>query len=242
VTDAPADLGPRPQCHPDARRRPHRTGTVVALVLIAAGILSAFLIDSKRKGSLQYIRDPNAPAEAPDPRTEADLPVLGTVDPFALTERSGKTVTLDDLKGRVWVADTFFTYCGSICPKMNLNLGPLHREFTGKDEPKFVSITSDPKRDSVEALQEYARMLQADTDRWWFLRGEEEQLRDLTVSLLLTYKIGDPAAHSGLFMLVDREGKIRGKYHGSWEGPAAQQEMDKLRRDLKLLLNAPKNP
>jgi cytochrome oxidase Cu insertion factor (SCO1/SenC/PrrC family) len=208
--------------------------------LIAAGIVSAFLVDSRRQGSLKYIRDPNAPAPAPDPRTEADLEVLGTVDPFSLTERSGRTVTLDDLKGRVWIAESFFTYCGSICPKMVRNFSDLHREFTGKDEPRFVSITVDPGRDTLEAMTDYARMNQADTERWWFLRGEEEQLRDLTMSLLLPYKIGDPAAHGSSFMLVDREGRIRGKYNGALEMPAAKPEMDRLRRDLRLLLAAPK--
>jgi cytochrome oxidase Cu insertion factor (SCO1/SenC/PrrC family) len=90
-------------------------------------------------------------------------------------------------------------------------------------------------------MTEYARMHQADTSRWWFLRGEEEQLRDLTMSLLLPYKIGDPAAHGSSFMLVDREGKIRGKYNGTLPGGGGKPIED-LRRDLRLLLNAPKEP
>jgi protein SCO1 len=232
VTDAP-DATPTPP-------RRGRAGTIVALVMIVGGVISALVINHKRKFSAQFIRDPNAAAEAPDPRTEADLPVLGTVDPFVLTERSGKEVTLESLKGRVWIAESFFTYCGSICPKMKKNLGPIHREFAGKDEPRIVSISADPERDTPEAITDYARMYQIDTERWWFLRGEEEQLRDLTVSLLLTYKIGDPTAHSGNFMLVDREGRIRGKYIGTIEGGGT--EMARLRRDLKLLLGAPKKP
>jgi cytochrome oxidase Cu insertion factor (SCO1/SenC/PrrC family) len=225
---------------PAPPRRRHAAGTIVALLFIVAGIVSALVINHRRQFSSQFVQDPNAPAEAPDPRTEADLPVLGTVDPFSLTERSGKTITLEDLKGRVWIAESFFTYCGSLCPKMFRNLSQLHREFTGKDEPKIVSITADPLRDTLEAITEYARTYQADTERWWFLRGEEEQLRDLTMSLLLTYKIGDPTAHNGNFMLVDRDGRIRGKYVGTILGGGT--EMDKLRRDLRLLLAAPKKP
>ncbi len=81
-------------CHPDdaSRRRP-RTGTVVALLFIAAGIASAFVINHRRQFTSQFVRDPDAAPEKPDPRTAADLQIYGEVDPFSLTEASGRTVT-----------------------------------------------------------------------------------------------------------------------------------------------------
>jgi protein SCO1/2 len=143
-------------------------------------------------------------------------------------------VTLASLLGRVWIAEYFFTYCGGPCTKMNRNLGALHREFARDDEPKFVSITCDPQRDTLDVLADHARTQQADTRRWWFLRGEQRDLHQLAQSLLLPYEPGNPASHSVRFVLVDRIGQIRGAYDGT-----DQAKVDELRRDLRVLLAAP---
>jgi cytochrome oxidase Cu insertion factor (SCO1/SenC/PrrC family) len=221
MTEAPVTPPPVP--------RRYAAGTTVAVVLIVAGIIAAIVINQKRKATFQGAQ---AIIEASSKRAE-DLPVLGTVAPFTLKERSGQTVTLDLLLGRVWVADYFFTYCGGPCPKMNRNMGKLHREFIGRDEPKFVSITADPARDTLDAMTEHAKMIQADTERWWFLTGDQKELKSLATSLLLPYEIGNPSAHSTKFVLIDREGRIRGAYSG-----VEDQEVASLRRDLALLLAA----
>jgi protein SCO1/2 len=214
---------------PPLPRRPW-VGTVVALVLIAGGIVSAFIVYERR----QMLADGTKAILEASPRRADELPVLGTVGDFALTDQNGRQVTLGSLLGRVWVAEYFFTYCGGPCPRMNRNLAELHREFTGKDEPKLVSITCDPKRDTLDVLNDHARTNQADTERWWFLRGEEKDLQQLASSLLLPYQIGVPSAHSTKFVLVDREGQIRGAYTGTDE-----KEVDALRRDLRALLASP---
>jgi protein SCO1/2 len=215
---------------PREARRPRR-GTVVALLMILAGIGAAFVTSQRRHA----VHEGLAEIIAAGPQKAEDLPVLGAVGDFSLTERGGGTVTDELLKGRVWVADFFFTYCGMACPAMSRNMSQLHREFVGPEEPKFVSFTADPLRDTLEVMSEYGRMNQADPDRWWFLTGDEKVLQRTAHSLLLPYELGNPASHSSKFMLVDREGRIRGAYDGT-SGP----ELDKLRRDLKLLLSAPK--
>jgi len=205
-------------------------GTVVALVLVAAGIVSAIVITNRRHmiaDGAKAIMDATA-------RRAESLPVLGTVEDFELFDQDGKRVTLASLLGRVWVAEYFFTYCGGPCPRMNRNFGALHREFLGEDEPKFVSITCDPQRDSLDVLADHARTQQADTTRWWFLRGEQRDLFQLAQSLKLPYEIGNPSAHSTRFVLVDREGQVRGAYIGTDD-----KEVDDLRRDLRALLAAP---
>jgi protein SCO1/2 len=219
-----------PSIVPPPVPRRHAAGTVVAIVLIAVGIVGAILINHRRH---KVADGAKAIMEASTRRAE-DLPVLGTVAPFTLTNQSGESVGLEALAGRVWVADTFFTYCGAVCPTMNRHLAELHRTFTGKDEPKFVSITADPGRDKPEAMAEHARTLQADLSRWWFLTGEPNELFRLAQSLLLPYEIGVPASHSNKFMLIDREGQIRGAYTGT--DPMAVRE---LARDLQVLLNSP---
>lgn len=215
-------------------KRKVATGTIIALLMIGVGVICGIVINRNRQSEAQEIRK----AEEAAPKSADDLPRegLGPVADFSLTESSGRTVTLADLRGRVWVAETFFTYCGAICPTMNRHFGDLHREFTGKEEPKFVSISVDPTRDKVPALADHARDQQADRDRWWFLTGDPKEIKKLTSSLMLPYEIGVPSSHSGNFMLVDRDGWVRGHYNGS---DARGAEMPALRRDLGLLLAAP---
>jgi protein SCO1/2 len=206
-------------------------GTLVALVLVAAGIVSAIRIAQRRHAISEGAK---AILDTAGRRAD-DLPVLGTVGSFELIDQDGNPVTLGSLVGRVWVAEYFFTYCGGPCPRMNRNFASLHREFVGVDEPKFVSITADPQRDKLDVLQEHARMLQADTKRWWFLRGEQRDLHMLAQSLKLPYEIGNPSSHSTRFVLVDREGRVRGAYIGTDD-----QAVQELRRDLAVLLASPK--
>ncbi|MFP3821581.1 SCO family protein, partial [Bacillus sp. SIMBA_008] len=40
------------------------------------------------------------------------------IQPFEYENQDGKKVSLDDLKGKVWVADFIFTSCETICPPM----------------------------------------------------------------------------------------------------------------------------
>lgn len=205
-------------------------GTIVALVMIVLGIIGAYLVNKKR----QTVAEGTQRILEASRRRAEDLPHLSRVADFALIERSGKPVTTGDLLGRVWVAEYFFTYCGRLCPRMNRNFAALHRDFTGADEPKFVSITCDPMRDTLTAIDDHARTLQADTNRWWFMTGEEKELQKVAHSLLLTYEIGVPDSHSSKFVLVDRNGEMRGAYDG-----LSDDAMLELRRDLKLLLAAP---
>src|SRR5688572_11221633 len=91
---------------PPTPRRP--IGTWIALIMIVIGIIAAIVINQRRHetaGGAKKILEASV-------RRAEDLPVYGTVTPFSLTERSGKTVTLETMLGRVWVADYFFTYCG----------------------------------------------------------------------------------------------------------------------------------
>src|SRR5262245_8219573 len=87
-----------------------------------------------------------------------DLPVLHQVAPFSFQERSGRTVGLDDLRGRVWIADFIFTGCAGICPGMTQNFRKVEealRDVSG--QVVLVSFTVDPERDTEERLTAYAK-------------------------------------------------------------------------------------
>lgn len=102
------------------------------------------------------------------------------VAPFTLTERSGKTVTLEDLKGKVWVASFFFSACSRACGPMNANLAELHQSLADRPDVLLVSISVYPEQDTPDALRAYAKALRADPNRWLFLTGPQEEIYKLT--------------------------------------------------------------
>src|SRR5262245_36135582 len=151
----------------------------------------------------------------PEPRHFYPLPE------FSLTDQTERIVTLADLKGKVWVADFIFTNCGGTCPMMTGHMRKLQDSLP--PDIRLVSITVDPDRDTPKVLASYAAEQGATRDRWLFLTGEKQALHDLCIKgfkLPLDESGGtvtEPIAHSTRFVLVDKQGEIRGYYSGTEE-------------------------
>jgi cytochrome oxidase Cu insertion factor (SCO1/SenC/PrrC family) len=165
------------------------------------------------------------------------LPVLGTLPEFSLTERSGEPFGLKDLRGQVWVADFIFTNCAGTCPIMTTAMTDIQKTVLAEklDDVKLVSITVDPERDTPEVLQRFADGYGALTGRWYFLTGDGAAIQQLAnKGFLLSAATGgspeEPIIHSNRFVLVDRQGRIRGYYDGTEEEGVKQ-----LLKDLKKL-------
>lgn len=153
-------------------------------------------------------------------------PHLGTVPPFALTERSGATITRADLDGQPWVADFVFTRCTGMCPVLSARMADVRRAAQAAGlAARFVSFSVDPAHDRPAVLEAYAQRYGAGSD-WLFLTGEREALYTLIGSgfrLAVAERSPDAAAadggeiiaHSDRFVLVDGHGAIRGYYHGT---------------------------
>jgi protein SCO1/2 len=167
--------------------------------------------------------------------THSSLPDYSVVPEFSLTERSNRPVARQDLVGHVWVADFIFTHCSGICPAMSSNMEKLQNKLP--KEIRLVSFSVDPQNDTPEVLSEYANRYNADPERWLFLTGEQEAIQKLSIGgfkLALDPSSGteaEPITHSSRFVLVDREGHIRG-YYGT-EDPGA---LDRLIADANKLL------
>jgi uncharacterized membrane protein YozB (DUF420 family)/cytochrome oxidase Cu insertion factor (SCO1/SenC/PrrC family) len=146
---------------------------------------------------------------------------LGPVSAFSLTERSGKTVTRDDLRGKIWVAHFFFRCCSQGCALTTKNLEELQKALAGHPNVVLVSFTLDPESDTPEALRKYADDHGADPNQWLFLTGSEEAIYKLVRSSFHQSVEKDPKAdadkkilHQFYLMLVDADGRIRGYVDG----------------------------
>jgi uncharacterized membrane protein YozB (DUF420 family)/cytochrome oxidase Cu insertion factor (SCO1/SenC/PrrC family) len=141
------------------------------------------------------------------------------VAPFTLTERSGKTIRCDDLKGKVWIASFLITRCpDGKCPQVARTVQRLQKELANRRDLLFVTFTTDPARDSPNELRDYADRHDADPERWLFLTGSEEEIDQLMRSFLMRGK-EEPFTkgrvdHSQKLVLVDRTGNIQGLYDG----------------------------
>jgi protein SCO1/2 len=111
------------------------------------------------------------------------------VQPFSFTNQDGELVTQQDVLGKVYVAEYFFTTCPSICPKMNTNMKKIYEKY--KDEPDFLilSHTSDPDTDDPLRLKQYADSLNVNTKKWLFLTGRKDSLYN---SARVSYLLDDP--------------------------------------------------
>ena len=146
---------------------------------------------------------------------DSQLPVLGQVNDFNLRDSQGKSFSLENLKGKIWVADFIFTTCAGICPVMTKNMGYLQSAIMVFDNVDLVSISVNPEQDNVDELARYAKEKKANINRWHFLTGSREDIQKLAVGSFKVGSVSEPIFHSDRFILVDQEGKIRGYYEGT---------------------------
>jgi protein SCO1 len=172
---------------------------------------------------------------------EVKLPVLSYVQPFRFTNQDGKPVTEQDLAGRVYVTEYFFTTCPNICPMLNNNMKKVYERFKGQEGFMIVSHTCNPEIDSAAVLKKYADSMQVDTRQWIFLTGRKDSLYNTArVSYMLDdpknnlTNIEDQFMHTQFFALVDRNGKVRKIYDG-----LKDKEVELLIKDIPLLLQEP---
>lgn len=146
---------------------------------------------------------------------------------FSLSNQEGMPVTLDSLKGKIIIADFFFTHCPTICPPMTRNMKRLaesihNGERVGDKTNKqvhFLSFSIDPERDSTERLKYWADRFQIDPDQWWLLTGDKKTIYDLALKeIKLGVEDGEGIdtnfVHSDKFVLIDSNRHVRGYYDG----------------------------
>lgn len=163
---------------------------------------------------------------------------------FQLTEQDGKTVSLADLKGKVWLADFIYSTCSGPCPMISSHLASLQADALKNPGVRFVSITTDPDHDTPAVLREYAAQYHAQPGRWLFLTGEKAKVYDLIRNGFLLAVMEQPGAeqpiiHSTKLMLVDKNGVVRNVYDGADENGSAEEKAAQNRtilRDIDRLL------
>ncbi|MFN4026130.1 MULTISPECIES: SCO family protein [Flavobacterium] len=164
-----------------------------------------------------------------------------TIADFSFTNQNGKTITQKDYEGKIYVADFFFTTCGSICPIMTTNMIDVQKAFANNPKVMILSHTVTPEIDSVPVLKKYALEKGVIDSKWNLVTGDKKDIYSMARKSYLAVKLGKPEelydmVHTENFVLVDAERRVRGFYDGT-----KKEEVKKLIEDIQWLLTEDKN-
>lgn len=180
---------------------------------------------------------------------EKDLPIFGerdvvgndtiyhTIAKFQFVDQDSALVNNETFKDKIYVADFFFTSCRTICPIMKTQMMRVYEATQEMPDVLLLSHTIDPEYDTIALLHDFAERLDVESKRWHFVTGIKDSIYKIAQTSYFATAMEDKTEpdgfiHSGAFLLIDKKGRIRGKYDGTKEDDVNQLIVDikKLRR------------
>ena len=213
---------------------------VFSLPKIYERVVNSDITDSNRLNTnerLAYLTISDQKRKAPD---------------FLLTNQDSILISNDDMIGKVYVLEFFFTRCPDICIEMNQNMKLLDEEFGDSKDFGIISITIDPNNDTPSILKKYSEALDVKSQNWHFLTGEKDYIYDLAnigfnIFANQNSNFVGGFEHQGYFALIDKDGYIRSRkdsfgnpimyYLGINDINSIQQGIGMLNYDIKKLID-----
>ncbi|MFT4414101.1 SCO family protein [Fredinandcohnia humi] len=155
-------------------------------------------------------------------------PLNYEVSDFSYVNQDGEAFTLEDLKGKIWIADMIFTNCDTVCPPMTAHMAKLQAMVKEEGlDVEFVSFSVDPEVDTPEMLKEYGEKFEADFTNWHLLTGYSQEdikefAKDSFAAIAEKPKNQDQVLHVINFYLVDQNGTVLKEYNGVENTPYDQ--------------------
>ena len=206
----------------------------IIFFVLSAIILTLFYSALKPSKKLKIFNPADVNPELVD-TTVQYVKKYHTIDDFSFTNQNGKTITQKDYEGKVFVADFFFTTCGSICPKMTTNLAEVQKAILNNPKVMLLSHTVFPETDSVPVLKAYALKNGVIDSKWNLVTGDKKEIYTMARKSYLAVKLGKPEqlydmVHTENFVLVDTKKRVRGFYDGT-----KKEDMKRLIEDINFL-------
>jgi protein SCO1/2 len=206
------------------------------MALLSVIIISLFYSALKPKKNLPIYNPAMVNPELVD-STVQHVAKYHTIAPFSFVNQNGKTITEKDYEGKIYVADFFFTTCGSICPKMTTNLAVVQQAVLNNPKVLLLSHTVFPETDTVSVLKKYAIKNGVLDHKWNLVTGDKKEIYTMARKSYLAVKMGKPSelydmVHTENFVLVDEQKRVRGFYDGT-----KKEEIDRLLADIQFLSN-----
>ena len=206
------------------------------LVLLVSWIVIASCTEQKKVRVLPIVGNYDVEYDTINGKEVTDT-IYPKIPNFTYLNQDSMQITSSAMKGKVWIANFFFTSCPSICPKMTSQMKRL--AILTKDLDKhiqFISFSINPTYDRPSKLREYRKHYGVTAKNWQFFTGDEEATHALGVDYFQVFANKDIEsaggyAHSPAFVLVDKEGYVRGVYIGT-----DTKQVDLLQKDVRKLL------
>lgn len=211
----------------------NKAWVLIVLSLMMASCQNNSLPEQER---LPFYNSANFDAEWIAPG-DSNYASIHTIDTFTLTNQSGETFSSQQLKGKIYIANFFFTSCMGICPQMTNNFKVLQKSLAAEENVKLVSFSVMPWVDSVSRLKDYGKLHEVNESKWYLLTGNKERIYDLARRSYFAekglglQKDNSEFLHTETMLLIDKSGRIRGIYN-------ATQKVDigRVLEDVKVLL------
>lgn len=161
--------------------------------------------------------------------------VYHQIGDFSFINQDSIEVTQDTFKDQIYIADFFFTSCPTICPIMKTQMLRVYDTIQDLNDVKILSHTIDPEYDTVALLRDFAERLGVTSEKWHFVTGEKEKIYEIGQRSYMVTALEDQSqpggfVHSGAFILVDKDRRVRGLYDGT-----KADQVDRLIRELTIL-------
>jgi len=160
--------------------------------------------------------------------------IYHAIGDFKLTDQYGNPVSEKTFDGKIFIADFFYTNCPNVCNTMNENISELAQTYAKNKMVDFVSITVDPRKDSVAALNKYSQTFTRSA-KWHFLTGDTSTIYGLARNGFLVNALQTGPSdfvYSDKLILVDQDKHIRGYYSG-----ASTADVARLDDEIKVLIS-----
>ena len=206
----------------------------IVLIVFSAVTISLFYSALKPKKTLPIYNPADVNPELVDSTVQYKSK-YHTIADFSFVNQNGDTITQKNYEGKIYVADFFFTTCGSICPKMTTNLEEVQKAVLNNPKVMLLSHTVFPEVDSVSVLKEYAIKHHVVDSKWNLVTGDKKEIYTMARKSYLAVKLGRPdqlydMVHTENFILVDQKRRVRGFYDGT-----NKEDMKRLLEDIDFL-------
>ncbi|MFD1601978.1 SCO family protein [Flavobacterium artemisiae] len=208
----------------------------IVLIIFSAVTISLFYNALKPKKTLPIYNPSDVNPELVDSTIQYKSK-YHTIADFSFVNQNGDTITQKNYEGKIYVADFFFTTCGSICPKMSTNLVEVQKAVLKNPKVMLLSHTVFPEVDSVSVLKAYAIKYGVVDSKWNLVTGDKKEIYKMARKSYLAVKLGRPdqlydMVHTENFVLVDQKRRVRGFYDGT-----NKEDIKRLLEDIDFLSN-----
>lgn len=167
---------------------------------------------------------------------KSQIDTLHQLADFSFLNQNGEKITLETFRGKIHVANFFFTICPTLCPRLTSSMKEIQKAMKDDKNVCLASYSVTPDRDSVSVLRRFANANAVIDGKWHLITGNKKAIYEIArKSYFADENIGvqkgeNDFLHTENFILIDKNLHIRGVYNGT-----LPLEIEHLIEDIKIL-------